>query len=186
MSPQAVTVRGDPSILVSPWSPEGCLSQISAAFSGIATPASAVWDTTNRAVYLPVYISAPCIAVKVWWANGATVNGNVDCGLYTSGAAGPLTKLFSAGTTAQAGASVVQIVDITDVALAAGVYYIGLVSSSATGTFIKSSSTSTQVTKALAICNQVTALPLPATATPAVASGTVQMPLAGFAMRTLI
>lgn len=99
---------------------------------GPTVPVSTAWGSANRAVFYPFMLPGPGTALKMFVMNGATINGNVDVGIYD--AAG--NRLVSAGSTAQSGANALQVFDITDTELAAGVnYYMALASSSSTATF---------------------------------------------------
>jgi hypothetical protein len=125
-----------------------------------AAPASAVWPTANLAILIPVALPHRVLATKLWWYNGATVAGNVDCGVYT--ADGRL--VISSGSTAQAGANTIQEVDITDTWISHGRYYLALSLSSTTATVFRWN-TAAQLAKFLGIAQAASALPLPATLT---------------------
>lgn len=132
-----------------------------------AAPASAAFEVANRAIYVPIILPSSCVVKRVWWANGATVAGGatVECGIYSdSGSYSPGTKLVS-GSATQGTASEVQFVDVTDTALAPGLYWIALAASSSTNTTFFLSTVSA-VVDAVARFNQGSAVPLPATATP--------------------
>lgn len=86
----------------------------------------------NTIVYLyPFRVSIPYPITYFWWVNGATVNGNVDMGVYSEDGQ---TLLVSAGSTAQSGASAVQTKAVS-FTLSPGRYYLGFATSSATATF---------------------------------------------------
>lgn len=103
---------------------------------GAAAPASAV-ITSGIPHFVPVTIPAPATVMKLWCVNGATVNGNVDMGIYDE--AGNL--LVAKGTTAQSGTNTVQEFNITDTQLQPGRYYLALATDSATATFMQTSVT---------------------------------------------
>lgn len=81
----------------------------------------------------PFRLSEPYQLTWIWWINGATINGNVDAGIYDEGLA---TVLTSTGSTAQSGATALQTVAST-ARLAPGRYYFAISSSSATATFYR-------------------------------------------------
>jgi hypothetical protein len=132
---------------------------------GNTSVGTAAWPAANRAIYVPFVVEAPVTVVQVAWENGATLNGNVDVGIYDLAG----TRLVSLGSTAQAGASVAQAGDITDRPLNPGVYYMAMASSSATATFARVSPTIVGV-RAGGVLQQDTAFALPTTATFAVAT----------------
>lgn len=146
-----------------------------------AGPGSAAWGSANRAVYVPIILSQTSTFVKAFWINQATVNGNVDVGLYTEG----WSKVASTGSTAQSGTSAVQEVDITDFTVAPGRYYLAFASSSATATFLAVTAPDANRLPIFGCAQEDSAFALPATATPAVISHLI-VPWFGFSRRTLV
>jgi hypothetical protein len=151
---------------------------------GLGTaPASAAFTAANKARYYPVLVPVICAVRRLWWANGATVSAsyNLDCGIYADAGYAPGTLLVSTGSTAQGTASQVQFVDVTDTALSPGLYWIAIACSSTSATLFRSQAISgaASVNAALSF-GQTTALPLPATATPAEATD-AEVYLCGFA-----
>lgn len=125
-------------------------------------PGSAVWPAANRAIFVPFALAGQYPVVKVWWANGAAVAGNVDCGVYSVDG----TLLLSAGSTAQAGTSIVQSVTLgTPVLLEAGSYYMALAASSASAQFLRQPNATIAGMQLCGMAQQASALPLPATFT---------------------
>lgn len=148
---------------------------------GGATPASSAWPSANRAIFIPFSLAAPFQMKKVWWANGATANANIDCGVYSAGG----TLLGSIGSTAQAGTSVVQSATLS-LSLTPGAYYMALVLSATTGTILRTSGlTAAAGLPAAGIAQQASALPLPATATFATAASSY-VPLFGITSQSVI
>lgn len=143
-------------------------------------PSSVVWPSANRAFFLPFRLSRPFVATLLWWLNGATVSGNVDCGIYSADG----RRIVSAGGVAQSGVTAIQTVDITDQLLVAGQYFLGLVLDNATGTIYRSTLSIPQG-RAAGIFEQATAYPLPNPATFA-ASAWGYLPSCGFAGRTFV
>jgi hypothetical protein len=129
-----------------------------------APPASYAWESADRAVYYPLFLSAPCVARRVWWANGSDVAGGatIECGIYADAGYGPGAKLTS-GSATQGSASQVQFVDATDVSLPTGLIWIALTASSATNTTLMGAGMWAEHSFRF---DQATANPLPATATP--------------------
>ena len=80
----------------------------------------------------PFRIRVPTLITKLWWLNGTTSNGNLDCGIYDL----DYNLLVSAGTTGQGTISSQQAVDVTDTWLSRGTYYCALIGSSTTGTVL--------------------------------------------------
>lgn len=96
-------------------------------------PASAAWPGANTAFYASFNMWAPYLVKTLVWWNGATATGNVDCGIFAPDG----TLLASAGSTAQSGTSAPQKTALgTPLLLESGSYYLGLVASSASSTFI--------------------------------------------------
>jgi len=116
---------------ISPYSAHSVLSDIGL----VGAPVSTVWPgaTGGVAMYVPFRIAQAVRAAGFWWMNGATVNGNTDCGIYDSAG----TKIVSVGATAQAGTNAIQQVALgTAIILPGGrVYYLALFSTSATATY---------------------------------------------------
>ena len=143
--------------------------------------ASAAWPTANKAIYVPFTLRAPFLVRRLWWANGATVSGNVDCGVYSQ----DQVRLFSTGATAQAGASAVQSVALgTAVLLAPGQYFMGL-SLSGTATIQMPNPAAIGILILLGVAEQASAHPLPATATMA-RIGSNKIPACGITSQTVI
>lgn len=147
------------SLVVTPFSFEGASRE---PFSG-AGPSGAAWGTANLGLYFPVTIQAPVVFTHACVANGATASGNVDIGLYDDA----WNRITSTGSTAQSGTSTVQVIDITDILVTPGRYYIALALSSATGTVQMTSSGNAMLGAGMGWAQETSALPLPATATPA-------------------
>ncbi len=123
--------------------------------------ASAVWPAANRALYLPVELSAPLTVQRAFWINGATVAGNVDVGIYAANG----TRLVSSGSTVMAGASAVQQVAITSTYLPPGRYWLAMASDSATATFNRGAVGSSLLLRVCGVQEQAAAFALPATST---------------------
>lgn len=143
---------------------------------------SVAWPAANRGIFVPFSLHAPYWCRMVWWANGATANGNIDCGVYAVGT----SHLLSAGSTAQAGTTSVQSVVLgTPVLLMPGSYYMAL-SASATTVTMRASNSSLQNQIGVGMAQQATVLPLPTTVFAPATMANAYLPLFGISSRTLI
>lgn len=97
------------------------------------------WPVANRAIFMPIIIERPMTIYQLAAFNGV-VAGNVDCGLYSYPGSGlSATRMASAGTTAMSGTETVQVFDITDQNITAGIYFLAFVCSTiTTATFRRS------------------------------------------------
>ena len=132
VQPKAAAVRPQ-TTNISPMSSEAIGAQwlYNSGLSGIV---SAVWPSANLAIGYPFSVLNPSTALQMWCFNGATAAGNLDMGIYNDDG----TKLVTKGSTAQAGTSDIQLLNITDTALAPGTrYWAVLGSDSATATFFR-------------------------------------------------
>jgi len=120
---------------------------------------SSIWAVANTAVYIPfvVYQSFMVVKLSVW--NGTVVAGNFDLGVYDD----QKNRLVSSGSTAQAGTSVIQTVDVTDVLLLPGQYYMACVANGISGRYFKYTSVAS-VQGSWGVLSQTSAFPLPTTA----------------------
>lgn len=141
---------------------------------------SVAWSTANLAFYAPMQIPFNYPVKNMFWYNGATIAGNVDCGVFTH----DLTKICSVGSTAQSGATALQFAAPTsEVILTPGNYYFALVSSSTTATFFTNNLGTATRHRYVGEFQQASALPLPAAATIA-ATATARIPLIGITYKT--
>jgi hypothetical protein len=147
-----------------------------------SAPASAVWATAKRVIYIPIFLPFPVTTTSFWWMNGVTVGtDSFDCGIYSAVGGLPVTKLASSGSTLSAGASVVQSVAVA-VSLGAGSYFLAISCSGTTATLYQvSGGVAFPDLKTTGICEEITgSFGLPTTATPVVVSQN-RTPLCGFA-----
>lgn len=127
----------------------------------------------NRAYYVPfLVLGQPFLAQMIAMRNLATVNGNLDVGIYDD----QQHRLVSKGSTAQAGANALQTFDITDTLLLPGVYYASFATDSATGTYRGYSISSSLGSAAAGVLMQDTAFPLPDPAVFASSVGNLVVP----------
>lgn len=167
-----------PPVIISPYS--DCALGVEYAAISQAAPASVATGTANLVRMFPFRLSEPMVALKLWWYNGATVNGNVDCAIYAEDG----TKLINMGSTAQATINVLQEVDITDTVLGRGRFYCGLGSDSTTATFF-SNTTSIALAKAFGWAQATITLPLTSNVTLAAYAAAIT-PVFGVSGRTLV
>lgn len=169
--------------VISSVSTETPLSGTYVALGGAAPTGSGAYPTANLAMYVPFQIWTPYLVRRVWWANGTTtIAGNVDVGVYAQDG----TRLFSAGATAQATASINQSVALgTPSLLSPGSYYMAFSSSSNTATFFRLSVSVARVGQMFGLAQEATANPLPATFTQAAFAQTI-VPVFGIASATVI
>ncbi len=151
--------------------------------AGSATLASLTWPVANTAFYLPVWIPWPYSVERVFWVNGSSVTStNMDFGIYTADG----TRIYSTGSTAASGASATQYVTPgTDILLTPGRYYFALSDSSTTANRGGSGTTAFSVARVrlAGLLQEASALPLPATMTPAAVANSC-FPLCGVTRTT--
>jgi hypothetical protein len=116
--------------------------------------------TANQAYIYPFRIHVPELATKLLVANGSTVSGNIDIGIYDS----ELNKVISAGATVQAGTNSVQELTITATWLIPGDYFMAFSINNTTGTIFRSSQAD-ELAFALPMYTMASAHPLPTTIT---------------------
>jgi hypothetical protein len=98
--------------------------------NGVFT-ASTAWGTANLALYVPVFLGYPATVYKMGVTNGATLGGNLQLGIYNERG----EQLAVTASTAQAGISSLQTIDITDTILTPGTYYLAMATNSTTATY---------------------------------------------------
>jgi hypothetical protein len=134
-------------------------------------PAIHGWFSAGSAVYMPVYIPGPYPVARVFWYNG-TVTGNCDFGIYDLNN----NLLFSIGSTAQAGASAAQYVNV-NWTINTGNYYIAMAHTS-TGQFLADESAAIPIMQVGQGLKRQVVFPLGATMTGVVMT-TTYIPLCG-------
>jgi hypothetical protein len=114
----------------------------------------------NTAIFIPFHLPFPYPVKRLFWVNGTAVSGNVDIGLYS----GEGKRLYSAGSTAQAGTSATQFVTPSPAfILPSDVYYMGFVADNTTGQcFRRSNLTGLSAGLSGGMLQQASAFPLPA------------------------
>lgn len=122
---------------------------------------SGAWPTANLAIFVPLEVYTPRVITQLATVNGTAVSGNIDVGIYDLAG----NRLVSAGSTAQAGTSTVQVFNVTDIALKPGVYMLALALDNTTGTITRSSTITTQMLRVAGVQQMASAFPLPSLAT---------------------
>lgn len=159
-------------------------------YSASSIFANTVWPAARRIFYVPMHIPWPIIVRKLFWVNGATVSGTVDVGIYSSVAGLPVTRLTNTGVsgTAMGTLSTLQSVDITDIQLAPGTYFMAMMVDNATATMWRATGgAGTQSLKSWGVCSETpgSGTAVPATATPVTLQSNY-LPLFGLTTVTLI
>lgn len=144
-------------------------------------PNSATWPAANRAIFVPFRTAVPILVRQLFNCNGATASGNIDVGIYDRVG----TRLVSAGSTAQAGTSVLQVFNVTDTLIGPGQFYFAVALDNTTGTITRQAPPNVLQTRALGLVQMASAFPLPATATFATVAN-VHIPLCGLTTKTVV
>lgn len=145
------------------------------AVSNPGAPAALTW-TANAAIYIPLNLPWPYYVARGFWYNGSTVSGNADFGIYSVGGA----KLFTAGSTAAAGATGPQYVTV-GMLLSPGRYFLAYAQSGTTAVAEGVAITAPNG-RIMGLYQQAAALPLPSSATFAQYAA-VGLPLIGITNR---
>lgn len=149
---------------------------------GASSGASAAWPAANLALYVPFRVGHPMLIAQVFWAVGTSGTDSVDFGVYDA----QQNKIFSTGTTLTSGSGAVQSVDITDVTLSPGLYYLAMAVNGTTNTFTSYGTGMTApIARAMGCYEQTTAFNLPTTATFTGSTRTV-VPFMGLTNKTVI
>jgi hypothetical protein len=172
----AATFPAQPAII----STVSCLGPELVGIVGNVETITGAYPSANLAIFVPFQLSAPFLAAQMFVANGGTVSGNVDVGIYdTQG-----NRLVSKGSTAQSGTSALQPFDIADTWLQPGCYYMAVALDNATGIINHYVPGVTQ-SRQMGVLQAATSFPLPATVTfAAIASN--YLPSIGIASQAVI
>lgn len=146
------------------YAPTFNILMMQATTGGAATFASATWPTNDLAIYYPITMPGRFKVARFMVANGANATGNVDVGLYSEAG----VRLLSTGTTLRAGTNAMQYIGVTDSTFPPGNYYLALVASSTTGSYMRSASQGLEVSKISGFLQEALgSTVLPTTMTPA-------------------
>jgi hypothetical protein len=142
--------------------------------AGIVLSGNGSWSVASVAVFVPILVRTPVTVYQLAWGNGPTLGSNVDVGLYdgTSKA-----RLVSTGSTAQAGVSTLQAVDVADTPVPVGLHYLAMVVDTTTGFVNRGQITSTPGGRMCGMAQQASGFPLPSTATFAPLTSITVVPL---------
>lgn len=130
------------------------------------TPATgAAWPGNNLALYVPMAIPFRFTVARFLIANSSNATGNVDVGLYNSAG----LRLLSTGSTSRGAlTSQVQYIGVTDQSFPPGHYYLALVGSSTTGTYLRTNLNTARQAQACGLLQEALgSTVLPATMAPA-------------------
>lgn len=94
-----------------------------------STSSTTNWFSANSGLFVPFNIERPVLVKRMFVMNGNVLSGSVDAGIFTMGGG----KIIANGGTVQAGASLIQFLDVTDTILAPGAYYMGCSLNNTTG-----------------------------------------------------
>lgn len=97
----------------------------------ITGSAAGIWQSANRALYMPVQIDIPVTVVKMAF-QVAVQSGNCDVGIYDEHG----NRLVSAGSTV-VGVAGIQIIDIADTVLMPGIYFLAMCVDNTTASFAR-------------------------------------------------
>lgn len=172
---RAVTVA--PSALFHPAQIQN--TELFVAGGGAVLNTSGAWTTSNVAVFTPVRIYRTVTIKRMHLYNGAVASGNFDIGIYDSDSEGkPRTRLTSSGSTAHSGTSAMQTVNVSDVTLSPGLYYVAVNFDNTTAEVRRINAITVADGLLFGMYQQsVGVVTLPATATPVVISATRNAPL---------
>jgi hypothetical protein len=127
---------------------------------GLVAPATQNWGTANTAVYVPMYLPWPYNVRRLFWTNGSTVAGNSDIGIYSIGGG----RIYSSGSTPNAGSVTAPQYVAADVLLGPGAYFLAWTNDGTSNRTFGSAPTAS-LGRVAGLYQQATALPLPALAT---------------------
>ena len=129
---------------------------------GFGSPSGVNYVTANLAVFIPFGVPEAVTVTKLWFSNGAAVAGLLDVAIYDPAG----TRLVSTGSTGQSGTNRIQVVDVGDIALGRGVYYLAISSDTSGATQkVFAAAPAAAIGQAMGLLQQASAFVLPATAT---------------------
>ena len=164
-----------PTVTLTPLSIETATNTVSTG-----APASAVWPSANRAIFVGFRVWTPITVVKMFVVNGTAVSGNIDMAIYDEAGA----RLTPSISTAQAGTSAIQELNITDTQLGVGLFFLALAVDNTTATVYRKSINVAHL-RAARCYQMASAFTLPATATFA-APASSYLPIFGLSTDTVI
>lgn len=186
ISPSRITLNNWPQ-LYDLGGPRGTLltnGDLYGNFAGIVlanTGTSTVWPAIDLAIFQLVCTPVPLTIAQLFVNNGAAIFGNIDVGLYALDG----TRIVSSGSTAQSGASSMQVFNVTDTPIGPGAYYMAVALNTTTGTVAAQVLGSAQIGQLMGLAEQTSAFALPANATLAT-STRLLAPFLGATIKTTI
>ncbi len=147
-----------------------------ASFNG-----SAAWPTTSAACFFPFFLATRVTVTQMLIANGTTVAGNVDAGIYDE--TGNL--IVHSSSTAQASSGTVQGLNIVDTDIGPGKYFMALAVDNTTATIRRVIPTGTDIRSWGGNWAALT-YPLPATIAFNSTADIAYVPQFGLSMRVLV
>jgi len=120
------------------------------------------WPTANKAYYVEIFVPEIYTISQFGWINANVIGGNFDVGIYDAN----LDLIIKTGSTAQAGDSVIQTVNVADTEIQPGFYYVGISHDTASSRIIRGLATDVTRTTGARLFEQASAFPLPDPAVP--------------------
>lgn len=118
-------------VVIHPWSPQAIGDELNSGGMTSLFTASG-YPAASRVIAYPFVIGEAYLVRKVFWLNGGTATtDSADVGVYDEAGT---TLIVSAGSTAIAGANVVQEKDVTDTLIYPGRYWCAYVQGGTTAT----------------------------------------------------
>jgi hypothetical protein len=139
----------------------------------------AVWPAANLGYLIPFRLHQNLVVRKMFIYNGSTASGNVSLAIYGEDF---IQKVVL--SAAHAGGSTIQELDIADITLVPGRYYMGI-SFDNNAAVVQGYSSPALYLRQLGVCQMVAAYPLPSTFVPAVMTQAF-IPQVGISLRSLI
>jgi hypothetical protein len=148
---------------IQPWAYNSVASKfLIGGDDSISDASDIAYPSANLAIYIPFFLQTPMVIDRIFWGNGATLSGNVDAGVYDAAR----KKIVSTGSTAQASTTDAQSVNITNVTLGTGLFFLAIAMDNTAGTLMAvQMGAGLHFYKTLGIYQQASAFPLPDTAT---------------------
>lgn len=138
--------------------------------TGLGPSSSGSWPAANRALYLPIFLPVGATLARFFEVNNSATN-NVDVGIYTDAG----VKITTTGSVARTLGC--QYLNVTDVQLGPGKYYLGM-ASDATSNFFQIGPSVGHL-RVAGVLQEAAAFPLPATMTGATVAS-AYLPIFGF------
>lgn len=132
------------------------LSPEALGYKFIGASSAAAFPAANDALFVPVMLQRSILIRRMFSANGNVASGNLDLGIYTLDG----KRIVSKGSTAQAGVTTLQFLDIDKTHLGPGWYYMAVAMDNGTGT-LRRFNISVIRQRHFGVMKAVSAFPLP-------------------------